>query len=137
MTPKWLSHHHESQLNRCYRIGGYHVCARCLGTYPVLFAALAIQTALRLTHPLPSELAAVLALTLPATLDWAVGQFRPERGSNQWRSVTGVLLGLALGRSLFLHLVHPFPPVLVAQLAMVILIALPVILIRYRPPSGR
>ena len=134
MTGFWLSHHHEAELNRCYRIAGRHVCARCLGTYPVLFSLLALQLVNRTPEVLPFDWPAVLLLTAPATLDWAYGQFRPRALPNWWRTLTGILLGMGLARSLYLHLRHPFPPLLLAQLGMVILVALPVILVRYRRP---
>lgn len=133
----WLSHHHADELDRCYRLGGVHVCARCLGTYPVLFAAIAAQFALRapLEHPL--DLAGGVALVVPATLDWAFGRFHPHRFSNAWRTFTGVLLGLGLSRSLFIHLQRPLPPVLLAQGAFVSLVALLVFLAAYMRRSGR
>ena len=132
----WLSHHHEDELNRCYRIGGVHVCARCLGTYPVLFAAFFLQFALKapLTHPL--ELPLTLALTVPALADWACGRFKPRSGSNLVRTLTGIALGLALGRTLFVHVQRPLPPALLAQAALVTAVAGPVILATYRRRRG-
>ena len=128
----WLSHHHADELDRCYRFGNTHVCARCLGTYPVMFAAIALQLALRapLEHPLDPPLC--IALILPATIDWALGRFDPHRFSNAWRSITGILLGLGLGRSLFIHLQRPLPPALLAQGMVVTAICLPVIFTAYR-----
>lgn len=128
----WLSHHPPEELDRCYRVGAVHVCARCLGTYPVLFAGLAAQLAARapLTHPLDVPLSVLLLL--PATLDWAWGRFHPHRFTNGWRTLTGVLLGLALARSLFIHVQRPFPPALIAQAIVVTGVALPVILATYR-----
>jgi hypothetical protein len=76
----------------------------------------------------------VLALTVPALLDWAVGRFRPASGSNAVRTVTGVLLGVALGRSLYVHVQKPLPPMLLAQAALVTVVALPVILMTYGKP---
>lgn len=133
----WLSHHPPDEYDRCYRFGSLHVCARCLGTYPVMFAAIALQ--LKLRFPLEHELdfIAVIALTLPATIDWAIGRFNPHRFSNVWRTATGVLLGLALGRTLFIHLQRPFPPVFLAQGVVVTVVALPVILASYRRKPRR
>lgn len=128
----WLSHHHDDELDRCYRVGRVFVCARCLGTYPILFAAIAAQLALHAPLAHPWDVAAGLALVAPATLDWAFGRFHPHRFSNPWRTFTGVLLGLGLGRSLFIHLQKPFPAVLLAQLLGVTVVALPVILASYR-----
>jgi hypothetical protein len=69
----WLSHHHADELDRCFQLGGVHVCARCLGTYPVMFAAIAAQLALKapLEHAL--DLPIALGLIGPALADWAWG----------------------------------------------------------------
>ncbi len=133
----WLSHHPPDELDRCYRLGAVHVCARCLGTYPVMFAAIVAQVALRfpLEHPLDVPLC--VALVLPATIDWALGRFDPHRFSNAWRTLTGIFLGLGLGRSLFIHLQRPMPTALVAQGLVVTGIALPVIFIAYRQKRRR
>jgi uncharacterized membrane protein len=132
----WLSHHRPDELNRCYAFGQVHVCARCLGTYPVLFAVFLIQFARHapLSHPL--EVPMVVVLTLPALLDWAYGRFRPEGGSNALRTATGVLLGVALGRTLFVHVQRPMPVALRVQLLLVTAVAGPVILATYRRRRG-
>ncbi|MBK7858354.1 MAG: DUF2085 domain-containing protein [Archangiaceae bacterium] len=132
----WLSHHHPDELNRCYRFGALHVCARCLGTYPVLFAVFLLQFALRAPLTLAHEVPVVLALTAPALADWAWGRFRPEGGSNGWRTLTGIALGVALGRTLFVHVQRPLPPALLAQLGLVTAVAGPVILATYRRRRG-
>ena len=128
----WLSHHFDDELDRCYRVGSRHVCARCLGTYPVLFVAIAVQLQLHapLAHPLDLPLG--IGLVLPASIDWAIGRFHPHRFTNVWRTFTGALLGMGLGRSLFIHLQRPMPFVLLAQAFVVTAIALPVILTSYR-----
>lgn len=130
-TPFFLSHHSPAEYDRCWRVGGLHLCARCLGLYPVLVAAVALQVAWRapLTHPLDWPLA--LPLVLPAVLDWAASRFWPVWGSNALRTLTGVLLGLALGRSLYVHLRAPFPPLLLAQAAVVGALFVPVLLRTY------
>jgi len=127
----WLSHHPPNEFDRCYRFGSTHVCARCLGTYPTLFAGIVLQVLFRapLEHPL--DLALGVALVLPATLDWAWGRFNPHRFSNGWRTATGVVLGLGLARSLFIHLQRPFPQVLLVQALVVTGVAVPVILAAY------
>ncbi|XXF80616.1 DUF2085 domain-containing protein [Myxococcaceae bacterium GXIMD 01537] len=130
----WLSHHHEDEYNRTYLFGGVRVCARCLGTYPVLFAVMVGLFAARAPKVWRWDVPVVLALTAPALLDWAVGRFRPAGGSNAVRTLTGVLLGAALGRSLHVHLQKPLPGVLLAQAALVTAVALPVILTTYGKP---
>lgn len=128
----WLSHHRPHELHRCYRLGAVHVCARCLGTYPVMFAAIGAQLAFKapLEHALDVPLS--IALVLPATLDWAAGRLQPHRFKNLWRTTTGVLLGLGLARSLFIHLQRPLPLALLGQGIVVTVIALPVIFAAYR-----
>ncbi len=127
----WLSHHWPDEAHRCYRFGSVLVCARCLGTYPVLLAGLLAQFVAHapLSHPL--DVPVGLALVSPATLDWAYGRFKPNGGSNGWRSFTGLLLGLGLARSVFIHLQRPLPLVLVAQATLVTMVGLPVILAAY------
>lgn len=126
----WLSHHHPEELHRTYRFGGLRVCARCLGTYPVLAAAMAAQFAVRAPLERPTDWAWAL-LAIPAVADWAYGRFRPSVGTNLWRSLTGTLLGLSLSRSLYLHLQAPWPTVLTVQVLGVTAVALPVILATY------
>ena len=128
----WLSHHTPEEWHRCYRLGPLRVCARCLGVYPMMFLGIVALFVLRAPLEWPLDVPVVLGLTLPATADWAFGRFRPRAFSNAWRTFTGVLLGLALARSLFIHLQRPFPTVLLAQFALVTAVALPVILVTYR-----
>ncbi|HEY0093367.1 MAG TPA: DUF2085 domain-containing protein [Archangium sp.] len=125
----WLSHHHEDEYNRTYLLRGVRVCARCLGTYPVLVAVMMGLFAVRAPLVWHWDVPVVLGLTLPALVDWAVGRFRPASGSNAVRTLTGVLLGVALGRSLFVHLQKPLPPMLLWQAALVLGVALPVLLV--------
>ncbi len=128
----WLSHHRNDELDRTWKVGGVHVCARCLGTYPILFAAIAVQLAVHapLAHPL--DILFSVGLLVPALFDWAWGRFNPHVFSNTWRTFTGVLLGLALGRTLFIHLQRPLPLPLLLQLGLVTGVATPVILATYR-----
>ncbi len=132
----WLSHHHADEHHRTYLIGRARLCARCFGLYPLLALGLLLQ--FRTGAPLHWRLDTpfVLALTLPALLDWAVGRFRPHVGSNPFRSATGALLGIALARSLYVHLQSPWPTAMVLQAALVIAVALPIILKTYRRPTN-
>jgi hypothetical protein len=82
----------------------------------------------------PWDVPVVLGLTLPALVDWAVGRFRPASGSNAVRTLTGVLLGVALGRSLFIHVQKPLPAALLWQAGLVVGVALPVLLATSRGP---
>lgn len=131
-APFWLSHHPPEEYGRTFRIGRLRVCARCLGTYPVLFAALALQMATNAPQTWRYDGLVAVGLLLPALVDWAIGRFRPEAGSNARRLLTGVLLGVALGRTLHVHLQSPFPGWLQVQAALVTAVAVPVIVLGWR-----
>jgi len=135
--PFWLSHHHPEEWNRTYPVAGVRLCARCLGTYPVLFAAIALQFALHAPLVWAYDGVWSLGLLLPALVDWAYGRFRPQAGSNALRTVTGVMLGLALARTLYIHVQRPLPLWLLVQAGVVTGIAVPVILLTYRANRGR
>jgi uncharacterized membrane protein len=129
-TPFWLSHHRKEDLHRCLRIGTFDLCARCTGTYPTLVAFLILQFAT--VTPLAHTLDALsIILVMPATLDWAAGQFHPAYFSNAWRVATGILLGAGLSRSLYIHVQHPFPRLLIFQLGFIFVVASLVFLVRY------
>jgi len=119
---KWgflLAHHWSEQLDRCYLIWlGTHpvwLCARCTGVYPVLFLVLAAQ----IIHPLALsnwDLLFLFVLPWPALIDWALARLTRRPGSNRWRTITGVVLGISLGRMIYLHLVNPFQTLVILQL---------------------
>lgn len=123
-----LSHHHPEEYSRTYAWGPVRVCARCLGTYPVIFAAIAAQFASGAALLWPADPWISTVLVLPALADWAYGRFRPQSGANWLRTGTGVLLGLSLGRTLYVHFQKPFHLWLLAQLGLVTVVAMPVIL---------
>jgi len=132
----WLSHHSPAEYHRTYALGRLRVCARCAGLYPALLAALGAQFAARAPLASAWDLPLGVGLLAPALVDWAVGQARPGAGSNGWRTATGVLLGLALGRTLYVHFQRPWPQALVAQAALVTAVAVPVILLRLGRREG-
>lgn len=106
-----LSHHHRAQAHRCVMVplGGFclALCARCLGLYPTLFAALALQAWLRPPGLGAWDFALTLAPVLPGLFDWGSGLLDPKNGSNFRRLFTGFLLGAALGRGFWLYLADP------------------------------
>lgn len=128
----WLSHHHDDELDRTYSLAGVRICARCLGVYPVLLAALAVQIVQRAPLQWRWDGVVAIGLFVPAVVDWAYGRFRPHALSNPWRTFTGVLLGVSLGRTLYIHFQRPFPLWLLVQMAVVTAVALPVILVTLR-----
>ncbi len=108
LHPVWLSHHSEHEADRCVRIGGAHVCRRCLGMLAGFVPAIVL-----LLSPWRDDLQAgdfglVLALTITAGLEFAQvarGQmaYSPRRVLAlspfpgmvlAWLGVTGVRDGL-------------------------------------------
>lgn len=95
-----LSHHGSAELHHCYRLGltreGIHVCARCLGLYPVLVVTIGLEAAL---WRFESEYRWIAAFSLvtPAVIDWSRSMLFAARGSNGWRTITGALSGVGLG----------------------------------------
>ncbi|AHG00300.1 hypothetical protein HALLA_17330 [Halostagnicola larsenii XH-48] len=103
--PYLLSHHLPSERHRCYApvIFGrrIHICARCLGIYPGILAALvvALLGGGLLASPV-ATLAVALVFPLPALVDWTLTTFTERRGYNLVRTATGFLLGCGYGTGL-------------------------------------
>jgi hypothetical protein len=81
----------------------------------MMFAVIGGQIALRSPKVWEFDPVVAFGLALPALVDWARGRLDPSTGTNASRVVTGVLLGVALGRTLYVHLRQPFHPLAVAQ----------------------
>jgi uncharacterized membrane protein len=111
-----LAHHYPEEYDRCYRVGRVHVCARCAGLYPALFATLGLALRGQLAT-VRAEWAVLYLLPLPALFSWARRRLTGAPGSNPVATLTGVLLGIALGRGLFLYLRDPRAPAFWVQLA--------------------
>lgn len=122
-SPFVLAHHHPEDYGRCYEILGFRVCARCLGLYPVLAAGLAFELWLRGPAQIAGDAVVVVALSLPAVVDWARGRFDPATGTNAVRTVTGALIGIALARSLYLNMREPANGLSVAHFAGLFVVA--------------
>jgi hypothetical protein len=98
-----LAHHRPEEYDRCYALGGVHLCARCAGLYPALALLLALQLT-GIVGPIRAEWAVLYLLPVPAIFSWARRRLTGAAGSNPVATVTGVLLGVALGRGIFLYL---------------------------------
>jgi len=109
-----LSHHAPHEYDRCYRLGRHHLCGRCTGIYPALVAGLVVSAYL---PPLPEwlEWLCLLALPVPALIDWAASWIFRLYGRNWVRTLTGALLGLAVARNLHLQWDEPFQPMVLIQ----------------------
>ncbi|MBI5482596.1 MAG: DUF2085 domain-containing protein [Deltaproteobacteria bacterium] len=98
-----LAHHRPDEYDRCYSLGGVHLCARCAGLYPALALLLALQLQ-GVVGAIRAEWAVLYLLPMPAIFSWARRRLTGAAGSNPVSTVTGALLGVALGRGIFLYL---------------------------------
>ncbi len=107
-----LAHHAEDACpTRCWRVGrtSWWLCARCLGLYPAMVAALIVEPLL-LSGLGVAARALIFALTVtPAWLAWAHDQLRPE---TPWprgvATFTAVPAGLGTGLWIWSHIRDPF-----------------------------
>ena len=102
-----LAHHWPEEYERCYRVAGLWVCARCLGLYPSLAFMLAFQVSGWVTE-VPLEPLFLYALPLPALISWTRHRVWHAQGSKPVSTITGAVLGVGLGRGLYLHLRDPW-----------------------------
>lgn len=113
-----LSHHVPAERDRCYAPVAFgrrvHVCARCVGIYPGIAAAL---LAYALGPPRLVGLPVVALLPAPALVDWAVTAWTGRRGYNPVRTATGFLLGYGYGAGLATLLLEGNPAVLAIGVA--------------------
>jgi hypothetical protein len=109
-----LSHHRPEEYDRCYRVGPLRLCARCSGLYPTLAVMLVLQHCGFLGEP-RLEWVLLYLLPLPALWSWARRRLWGIPGSNPMATCTGVMLGIALGRGLYRHLVNPCSPQILLQ----------------------
>lgn len=117
-----LAHQHPSHAERCVWLPLGHLrlalCSRCLGLYPVLFAAFFLQFLFGVERSWGIiDWFVVLVLAAPALLDWGASRLR-WAGRNDLRIVTGALLGLALGRSLYIYVADPLSELVWIQLGL-------------------
>jgi len=108
IRPVWLSHHSAHEADRCTRIGGVHVCRRCLAMFAGFVPAVALLLSPWRDDLQAGDLGLVLALTIAAGLEFAqVATGRMEYSARRvlglspfagmvlaWLGVTGVRDGL-------------------------------------------
>ena len=71
LHPVWLSHHSEHEADRCVRIGGAHVCRRCLAMFAGFIPAVVLLLSPWRDGLQAGDLGLVLALTIAAGLEFA------------------------------------------------------------------
>lgn len=142
-----LAHSYRGDVSRCVKLPvargkSVAICARCLGLYPTLFAMIAVQIGV---EPRPSEVLdwwITIAGVCPALVDWGLSRLSIWSGSNLSRTITGMLAGGALSRSLYLYFREPVNEVLGVQLMLVCFCVLAVEIARQfqissiDPPNG-
>jgi hypothetical protein len=111
-----LAHHGPEEYDRCYLVGRVHLCARCAGLYPALALMLALEIS-GVVRDVRVEWALLYVLPLPAVVSWARRRLAGASGSNPLATVTGALLGIALGRGIFLYLENRASPCFWSQAA--------------------
>lgn len=106
-----LAHHRLEAAERCIHLplGPVRIalCARCLGLYPTVAAAIVAQAAARLGRVGAVDWWLCLVGLAPALLDWGLTLLGRARGTNAMRVLTGVVLGVSLGRGFWLYFRDP------------------------------
>lgn len=117
-TPRWLSHHHHGEADRCVRVGNRFVCRRCLVLHPTVVVVAAVVAVADVSGS-PLTAAATTLLLLPFLVEWSgdhLGLFAySPRRSASVSALAAVGLGLALG----IHVRYPFDPLAVVPVAAV------------------
>ena len=107
-----LAHHRREQLEHCLLLplGGQRrlaLCARCTGFHTALLVALVLQAWLHLGRVGTADWIIAISGIFPALFDWGLSYLGRRRGSNAMRLATGVVLGIAHGRALWLFIREP------------------------------
>lgn len=71
LHPVWLSHHSDHEADRCVRIGGAHVCRRCLAMLAGFVPAVVLLLSPWRDDLQAGDVGLVLALTIAAGLEFA------------------------------------------------------------------
>ncbi len=100
----WLSHHWPHRYDRCTTIRGRHVCRRCLWFYIVAFATLAAAPLGISPWPTAWDPMFVWILSIPATIDFVVGELGSLKYDARRQVIVSSLLGLAVGRGFYAEL---------------------------------
>lgn len=93
----WLSHHHETELDRCVVVRGMFLCRRCLILYPLAYATAAVAVWGPLDAAASWVPLAMMVLPVPTVFEWC----REHVGNLAYSARRQVLLtvpaGVALG----------------------------------------
>jgi len=99
-----VSHHEPPFMNRCwhFRIRSHtlHVCARCSALLLGIITAFTVQFYILYIEVTPLTFFIAFLISLPAAVDWSTQTLEIRESRNSIRSITGFLLGYAVGFSL-------------------------------------
>lgn len=93
LGPAWLSHHHADEVDRCVRVGGLHLCRRCLAMFAGFFPAVALLFSSWSDDLQAGDFGLVLALTIAAGLEFV----QVARGRMDYNPRRVLLLSPATG----------------------------------------
>ena len=100
----WLAHHWPHRYERCTVVGGRHVCRRCLWFYGVAFATLALAPLGISPWPTAWDSTLVWILSIPATIDFVLGELTSLKYNARRQVIVSSILGLAVGRGFYAEL---------------------------------
>lgn len=100
----WLAHHWPHRYERCTTIRGRHVCRRCAWFYLTAFATLGLAPLGVSPWPSSWDNVAVWVLSIPATVDFVLGELGDLKYDAKRQIVLSSLLGLAVGRGFYAEL---------------------------------
>ena len=120
MGSLWLTHHPPAEWDRCVHAGPVRVCRRCVLLWPLVYAFVGFQIALRAPayHPLDWALPLLL---LPPVVEYVavhIEAWRYQARRTYWLTP---MLALGLGRLFYRYACSPFDDVTLAALAAVAL----------------
>lgn len=96
-----ISHHEPPYMNRTWRISfrgrSLHICARCSALLVGIITGLFIHLYFFLIPMNPITFFGAFLLSLPAVIDWSTQTLEFRESRNSIRTLTGFLLGYAVG----------------------------------------
>lgn len=102
-APMWLAHHHDAQLDRCWRAGDVLVCRRCTLLWPLAFAVMAAVLA-GTWWPVGADPWLLVLLPLPGVVEFLLEHAGVLR-YRKWRQLLlTVPVAIAIGRLLARYL---------------------------------
>ncbi|MBP6871338.1 MAG: DUF2085 domain-containing protein [Bacteroidales bacterium] len=121
-----LSHHPPCQYNRTFTLCRVRFCVRCTG----ILAGILLWAIVFSVKDLPFYLTFITGFLfpLPAILNFTLNELGKRKNSNSKRTITGILMGLAIGMAIGFFITNRFWPG-IAIIAWIILLEFAVALV--------